>query len=339
MDRTSVKKEPSSLKHRFLRHWRENLAPTHSILVAVSGGVDSVALLHLLREWRPLLGHKLVVAHVHHGPASGKQGAYRKRALEFAARLARENDLPFFSNSELDAKGRLIRVVGVRRPLKSEASLRDFRRGLLEGWAREAGANIATAHTADDVLETQLIRMIRGTGAQGLEVLPPRDGLWLHPLVFATKIEILAWAANRKFKWVQDPSNASSDPLRNWVRNNWLRELAKREKAAPKNLARSFARIVHALRSQSEPLAEILTEQGVDRRRLWELPLVERRRALALYLRRSGLSGYTQGHVDEILKRLSTSRNDLSFTLLGREWRVTQDAIFIVGQGSRVVPF
>lgn len=303
----------------FLRHWREKIKSPHTLIVAVSGGVDSVVLFDLLRTWQPMLGYNLAVAHVFHGEAGGVQGAYRKRALAFTEKLALAHDVEFLTNAS-----------GPKQKLKSEADLRDFRRGHLLAWAAKLKAAIATAHTADDLLETRLLRLIRGTGAMGFQALRADSGEWIRPLLFATKLEVEVWANQRKLKFTKDPSNSSDDPLRNWVRNKWLEALDVRDPAARKNMARSFEMLAEAIELQSETGVRFVGSEGLERGTLGKMPIIRRRQTLALYLRRSGLISYTQRHIDEVLKRLDTNQNELTFKLLGRDWLISRDWIRVL---------
>src|SRR5688572_16125365 len=139
MGRTSKLKRTPELKHRFLRHWREEAILPKGVLVAFSGGVDSVVLLDLLWEWRRLLGFELALAHVHHGRGGPAQTAYRRKASEFSARAAAKFEIPLLCNCEFDSRGRMLKAVAPKAPLKSEAELRDFRRQSILGWRSRWG--------------------------------------------------------------------------------------------------------------------------------------------------------------------------------------------------------
>src|SRR5689334_18695004 len=129
MGRTKVSSPHLALRQRFLRQWREDEQAPEAILLAYSGGVDSAVLLDLLKVWRPMFGFELAVAHVHHGPGSTRQTSYRNRVLQATRRHSRP--LRFFVNADFSGQGRLLRVHGPEAELRSEAELRDFRRGWL----------------------------------------------------------------------------------------------------------------------------------------------------------------------------------------------------------------
>lgn len=329
MGHSSRVRDNSALKHEFIKHWRQHLGP-RAVLIALSGGVDSVTLFHLLVGCQRLLDLDLAVAHVHHGLIAGRQGRFRQRAAELARRLALLHELPLFTNVQFGPKGHFETVEKGDRPLTSEASLRELRHNWLGKWRRQwAPAQgqevvIATAHTADDLLETQLLRLIRGTGPQGLAAMSPQDGERIRPLLFARKVDLLTQARAQGWRWVNDPSNQSREPLRNWLRERWLPELARREPRGPQNLARSLGRIQQALPRGDK------VERVLERAMLTPLSLLEQRQVLAQYFRRCGFRDYTQSHIDEFLKRLDTNRKVLSFRLLGRTWLVKDGGIAVL---------
>src|SRR4051812_32149686 len=115
-------------------------------LLAVSGGVDSLALAEVLFRWSRLLKIQLRVGHVHHGlGASGMQKRYRLRAQKTVAAWCEERKIPFFTN------------VPEAVELKSEAELRHYRQDFLKTWAEETAADfIVYAHHLDDLLETRV---------------------------------------------------------------------------------------------------------------------------------------------------------------------------------------
>lgn len=164
-------------------------------VVAVSGGVDSVSLLDILAK-NP--DHNLVVAHFDHGirDDSGEDEAFVKE-------LARQYDLPFESKREELGKQ------------ASEELARERRYAFLRSVADKYQATIATAHHADDVVETIAINLIRGTGWRGLAVL---DSDVIRPLLDMSKQEIISYATSHNLKWQEDSTNASDAYLRNRVR-------------------------------------------------------------------------------------------------------------------------
>ncbi len=183
----------------------DRLAPPGStVLVAVSGGPDSMALLHVLAGLRRKGGFGLFAHGVDHGlrPAAAAE-------LDVAEDFARSLDVPF---------GRT--RVAVPRGGNLQARAREARWTALGAAAARAGADrIATGHHADDRAETMLMRLLRGTGPAGLAVMPPRDGDRIRPMLRARRADVAAHVARHAVPHAVDPSNRDPRFLRARVRH------------------------------------------------------------------------------------------------------------------------
>lgn len=179
------------------------------LVVGISGGPDSVALLDFLVARRERTGapREIVAAHVNHG-LRGKES---------------DGDQAFVEELAVKLKVRFMsaRIVTPKRSL--EESARKLRYAALRGMASAAKAtHLAVAHTADDQAETVLLRLIRGAGLTGLGGMHPRrriHGLELvRPLLTTTRAEVLDYVKRRNLAYRSDSSNESTDPRRNFVR-------------------------------------------------------------------------------------------------------------------------
>jgi len=179
------------------------------VLVAVSGGADSTALLASLASLAREFGLSLTAAHLHHG----LRGAEADADLEHVRALCAKFGVPLVA-ARWDCRARMR-----RERLSGEDGLRRLRRRFLLAAARRAGADaIATAHTADDQLETVLMRLARGTGLAGLGGMRERHGAWLKPLLGATRLDAERDLRTAGIPWCEDSSNAERIWLRNRVR-------------------------------------------------------------------------------------------------------------------------
>jgi tRNA(Ile)-lysidine synthetase-like protein len=180
-------------------------------VVAVSGGVDSMVLLNMLSKIPKL---KLVVAHFDHGIRTDSE---QDRHLVQAA--AKKYRLPFVFD-----EGRL-------GPGASEAAAREVRYKFLQKTAQASNANaIITAHHQDDMLETAIINMMRGTGRRGLTSLRDLPNL-KRPLLSYTKAEIISYAKQHNLEWREDSTNQDKTYLRNYVRHEIIPKLTAGQKA------------------------------------------------------------------------------------------------------------
>ena len=181
-------------------------ADTH-VLIAVSGGPDSMALLHVLASLRKSIHFRLTAHGVDHGlrPEAPAE-------LDLAARLAADLDVAFSrSRVALRAGGNL------------QARARDARYRALRAAASDIGANaIATAHHADDRAETVLLRLLRGARPAALAVLPARDGDRIRPFVRARRRDVLSHLERHRVPFAMDPSNRDPRFLRVRVRNELI---------------------------------------------------------------------------------------------------------------------
>lgn len=237
-----------------------SLSRGERLLVAVSGGGDSVALLHALSRLAPGLGISLVAHGVDHGLRAGSRAE-----LDLAEGLSARCGVPF---------GRTALRVTPGGNLQARA--REARRKALEVAAEECSATrIATAHHQDDRAETVLIRLLGGAAPHGLAVLPPMSGMWLRPLVRVKKSAIVAHLERHRLAFADDPSNRDPRFLRVRVRHELLPLLRELSPAIVDHLTR-LADELGAL--GPDPVTRVLDDSGAP------IPL---RRAHAQALRRA----------------------------------------------------
>ena len=277
------------------------LAPGSRLLVAVSGGADSVALLLGLRNLAREFSLALYAAHLNHG----LRGREAERDLEFVRGMCARLGVPLQA-ARWDCRARL-----KHRGLSGEAGLRALRREFLERAARRAGAAaVATAHTADDQLETVLMRLLRGAGLAGLGGMRPRHGRWLKPLLEAPRSDIEADLRAAGEAWREDASNQDRAYLRNRLRHDAIPALLRA--ADPRAGAVSCAARAGLARRVSRAAAECRAAAG----------LIERRIARALPL----LARIHAGEIALDSRRLATYPILIRTLLLRRVWALAAPA-------------
>jgi len=259
-----------------------------TVLVAVSGGADSVALLAALVELRAELGIAVAVGHLDHGLRGDESVADRV----FVERLAVE-------------RGLRVRSEAVRLPPGNvEAEARRARYAFLERAADELGAaKIATAHTADDQAETVLLRLLRGAGRRGLGGIRPRRGRIIRPLILCDRVQVRSFLVDHGLSWRRDRSNFDFALHRTRVRLGYLPALAREFNP---RLARALACLADVIREEDALLDRLAAAAGrapelnLAMLRAIESPLA--RRAVLRWWRRHG-SGRRLGfsHVEAAL--------------------------------------
>ncbi len=229
------------------------------LLVAVSGGIDSIALLHACVEVARREGADVSVGHVDHGLRSDESD----QDASFVAALARELGVPGYCRR---VDPHLLREDSSSRsrPTLQEAA-RTQRYGALYDMAREAGCQqIATAHNLDDQVETVLLRLFRGTGPDGLGGIPERspDGVVIRPLLRVSRAEIARYVAEKELSWREDSSNAKLTYSRNRLRLRWLPGLA--DDFNPQ-LLRAIGNLADAQQQDSEWIESLVSQQAAIR--------------------------------------------------------------------------
>jgi tRNA(Ile)-lysidine synthase len=275
------------------------------VIVAVSGGPDSVALLKILLELSPRYELCLKVAHLNHG----LRGVESDREEEFVRTLSGAMGLPFTS-----------RKVDIRRVMKEfssclEDACRQCRYAYLEEVRLAEGfRKIALGHHMDDQAETVLMRFLRGSGPEGLRgMLPVRDETYIRPMLYVSRREIIQYLERQGLKYMNDSSNREDVCLRNRIRRELIPDLRLRyNPRLPENLART----AEILRLEDDYLEAVVRHilngwqcaEGKDR---WEIPLPEflglhealRSRVVKTILRRFSRNGGRVGyrHVKAVL--------------------------------------
>lgn len=291
------------------------------LLVAVSGGLDSVVLLKTLVDLRKAMKWEMAVFHAHHGKSNDlAQLAYRDQTQNFVRQLSTDFGCPFWTMTS-DAQ------------LQSEKEFRDFRRSAISKVQSEIQADLLVwAHHQDDLLETRLLRLIRGTGVQGFESMKWLDGYSWRPFLRISKQQLKKQAEEQKLSFVEDPSNQFSEPVRNWLRNEWLPLLEDKCPGALHSLGRSLEQMSQMLQeshsSQIERWPEDLWQNGVLSRSVFlTLNASEQSQCLAMYLRSLGSQNYTQNHIREIMKHLDISEGEHRFECAQMAWSMSRDRI------------
>jgi tRNA(Ile)-lysidine synthase len=229
--------------------------PGDGVAVAVSGGADSLALLHALRALAGPRRWRLAVVTVDHGmrPGSAADAAFvadHAKAIGLPARVCTLTP------------GDLAR----HRPAGPEGAARAARYEALWPAADELGCPwLATGHTLDDQAETVLLQLLRGAGPDGLAAMAVRAGRLLRPLLGVRRAETRSCCAAAGLAWREDPTNTGDGPLRNRVRHHLLPLLEELRPGATQTLARTAA-LAADERDWLDPLVATALAGAVDSR-------------------------------------------------------------------------
>lgn len=266
------------MQNRLLKFAREQnlMAPGDTVICAVSGGADSVAMLFALYLLREKLGITLEAAHFNHN----LRGEESLRDETFVRELCARYEIPLHVAS------------GEIHPGKKglEAAARDARYAFLESLP----GKIATAHTADDNAETILMHLVRGTGLKGLGGIAPQRGKLIRPMLGITRREVEDFLAEWHLPHVEDSTNETDAFLRNRLRHHVMPLLAAENPRIAENLSQMALRLREdeaclSRQSSYETLPEVET--------LRTLPSAVRSRMLERFLKENGVREPEDVHI------------------------------------------
>ena len=312
------------------------LIPVHSsILIGLSGGVDSVALLHLLHKLAPRFSWQLSALHVHHG-ISPNADAWS----DFCADLCARHHISLHIERVDIAP---LREHGI------EAAARKLRHA---AFAEQPCDFVAVAHHADDQAETLLLQLLRGAGVRGASAMPVlsqskrlqfaerTDSVSLiRPLLHCSRQEILDYAAAHQLHWIEDESNANDSYPRNFLRHRVLPLLGERFPAYRDTLARS----AHHFAEASSLLDELAQQDAPDLfpspasgrgargegdefslevSRLQSLSQPRAKNLLRYFLHSCGTTMPQAVQLDDMLQQLCGAREDAAVCIAYGDWQV-----------------
>ena len=299
------------------------------ILAAVSGGLDSMCLLHLLSTWGKANHIEVTAAHFNHqlrGPMADRDEAFVKRICE---------EWGIFC---VCGRGDT-RALAEAEGLSLEEAARTLRYQFLEETRRSLGAaTILTAHHADDNAETMLFHLLRGTGLQGLAGIPAfRDGI-ARPFLQVPREELAAYARENKVPHIEDETNELEDAARNVLRRRVLPVLKELNPRAVENMTRTaelLAQDERALEIETGRLLRNVKTDGTSAR----LPLAVCKKQPRAVLSRTVLSMMVQvcgrqknlsaAHVEAVLELLGGNSGKEASLPYGMTARRTEDSLLI----------
>ncbi len=274
-------------------------------LLCVSGGADSLALFQVMKD----LPIKIQVFHAHHGP--GENFHFRNQACQFVQEICRKEKITFHSiRSSVE--------------MKSENEFRNFRRNFLKEWMiKNPDSVIVMAHHFQDLLETRLMRLIRGTGPAGLQSMKIWNAPVFRPFLETDSSILKIFLNENKMKWCEDPSNKNTKYFRNWIRHRWLPLLEKARPGSLHRMAESLDQI-STLKTKNS-----IIQNSIKRSDYTTLNQKDQLQHLALLLKSQGLSQFTSGQLKEVQKRLDNVQGRLTFKLAGATWSVNAQRILV----------
>ncbi len=292
------------------------IQPGDRIIMGVSGGPDSIALLHIMRDLAPSLDAQIIAAHLNHGLRT-----------EADAEEAFVKDI--CQNIGVDCYTRTVPVTELARQQK--ASLEDAGRNARYAFFNELlsaleAQRIATAHHQDDMAETVLLHLLRGSGIKGLRGILPCHGVLIRPLLNVSKAELLNYLHTRKIFYCLDQSNADEYYLRNRIRHSLIPYLQQEFNPRIVDKLNQLAQIARdenaVLEQETERLwTDVLLEEDEETLILGNQvlsglqPAYQRRIVLQAFTRLSGASEWNMDDVEKVLELSANKRAGSSLTL------------------------
>lgn len=195
----------------FVQH-KQLISPKDSVAVAVSGGLDSMVLLHLLDRLRSPWQLTLLILHVNHH----LRGTAADQDEQFVQHAAEAYGLP------LDVEHVHVKTWATKHSMSIETAARELRYAWFERVAKAHECCVATAHTASDQAETVLANLMRGSGIRGLRGIPVQRGPFIRPLLFAERSELQHYAQEHDISYHTDHTNVDETFQRNRIRHTLI---------------------------------------------------------------------------------------------------------------------
>jgi len=297
-----------------------------SMTVALSGGVDSVALLHLLHDLKKKHSFTLKASHVHHGLSQNAD-----KWVKFCEKLCEKLSVPLDIHYIQLPKKKSLGIEGEARQLRYEKLL------------QSKSDLVVLAHHADDQAETFLLQLTRGAGVKGLSSMAHFDDtkkLW-RPLLKVSRSDIESYAKLHKLKWIEDESNQNIDFDRNFIRSKVLTLLKNRFSHIIKVTSRSSAHLAEA-QNLLDDLAKIdlksylksnKYKHKIQVKSLNKLSLSRAKNILRYWLEMNDQLMPSKDLLDELLRQVLTAKKDAELKIdLSKdvEIRRYKDEIYIV---------
>ncbi len=274
---------------------RHPLPPSHHLLLAVSGGVDSIVLTHLCRQG----GYRFSIAHCNFNLRGDESGADEELVKELANSLGVQAYIKQFETAVLSAE----------RKQSIQETARQLRYDWFESLRIENGFDyILTAHHADDSIETMLMHFFRGTGLRGLTGIPEVNGKILRPLIKIHRKEIMGYALEKNLHWREDQSNSSSKYTRNFFRNELMPLIGKTFPNVKENLEQNLERFQHTYRFYEEQVTKELNEVVERSDETIKIPVrkLKKKNAAILLYELTRPFGFTSGQLTDILRLMDS---------------------------------
>jgi len=343
-------KRPATLEQRVLRFIREQhlVSGQQKLVVAVSGGPDSVCLFHILVNLREELGITLHVAHLNHQ----LRGAESEADAQYVADLARQLNTP----ATIDQRD--VKAYQARQRLSLEEAAREVRYTFLAQVADSIGADRAAAgHTVDDHTETILMHLIRGTGTRGLRGLQP-SSRWqsvgnsltiIRPLLQISRQETEGYCQQHQLVPRFDASNLSLSPLRNRIRQQLLPLLQSYNPQVAEALLRTARIAVDDLAFLDKEISrlwgKVAQEQKntiiLDKERFGQLPPALKRHLLRASIEKliGNLKDIETRHIEEIMATLDKPAGKRISLPAGLTFLVEYDKYLLGSDPAALSPF
>ncbi len=283
------------------------VSPEQTVICAVSGGADSVAMLHILLSVSRELDLRIEAAHFNHR----LRGAESDRDEAFVRSLCEKWNIPLHLGSA---------DVAARAEQTGE-SIEEAARKLRYAFFESLNKTVATAHTADDNLETVLLNLLRGTSLKGLCGIPEKRGSIIRPMLGVTRAEIECYLEQNELSHVEDSTNAENDCVRNRLRHQVV-PLLKEENPS---LSESILRM-SALLSQDEAYLQGLADEALLRAKdesgyrcceLVQLPEALRTRAVRTMLSSIHVPKLSASHIHAVDRLLFSADPSAAVSLPG----------------------
>ncbi|MCX7191256.1 MAG: tRNA lysidine(34) synthetase TilS [Candidatus Methylopumilus sp.] len=297
-----------------------------SMTMALSGGIDSVVLLHLLHQLQKTQNFTLKASHVHHGLSKNAD-----KWVKFCEKLCTKLSIPLDVNYVKLPQKKLLGIEGEARQLRYEKLL------------QSKTDLVVLAHHEDDQAETFLLQLIRGAGVKGLSSMAHFDAtrrLW-RPLLNTSRIDIERYAKRHKLKWIEDESNQNIDFDRNFIRSKVLPLLKNRFNHIIKVISRSSSHLAEAQyllddlakMDLKKYLKSIKYKHKLNVKTLDKLSNARAKNALRYWLEFNNQTMPSKDLLDELLRQVLTAKKDATIKIhlsKNDEIRRYQDEIYIV---------